>query len=84
MWWTIWYWWCQIAGTVALLLAVYLVGGLAVVLLMDTWPGLRWLVPAFGEALWARDQEAWRIVGLLLVLVLILAFLGWELMTRWR
>ncbi len=24
MWWTIWYWWCQFAGTVALLLIVYI------------------------------------------------------------
>jgi hypothetical protein len=82
MWWTIWYWWCQFAGTVALLLIVYLVGGFTVMLLNDSWKGLRWLASAVGKALWARDQEAWRIVGLFLVLVLILTFLGWELMTE--
>jgi hypothetical protein len=82
MWWTIWYWWCQFAGTVALLLIVYLVGGFTVMLLIDTWKGLRWLVPSVGKALWARDQEVWRIVGLFVVLVLILAFFGWEFMTE--
>jgi hypothetical protein len=57
MWWTIWYWWCQLAGTVALLLVVYLVGGFTVMLLIDIWKGLRWFVPAVGKELWDKATK---------------------------